>query len=77
MMLGGDRAHTFRPNRNFVFATVTELLVTADALLVAVAVFLRYLSWYALTEHHALKAFWGNWRYSSTHSLTSAVDGSE
>jgi len=29
-----------------------------------------------LTEHHAMKAYW-DWRYSSTHSLTSAVDGGE
>jgi len=27
-----------------------------------------------LTEHHAMKAYWGL-RYSSTHSLTSAPDG--
>jgi hypothetical protein len=27
----------------------------------------------ALTEHHAMKAYW-EWRYSSTHSLTSALD---
>jgi hypothetical protein len=30
-----------------------------------------------LTEHHAVKAYWGEWRYSSTHSLTSAIDGGE
>jgi hypothetical protein len=29
------------------------------------------------TEHHAMKAYWEEWRYSSTHSLTSALDGSE
>jgi predicted SPOUT superfamily RNA methylase MTH1 len=29
-----------------------------------------------LTDHHAMKAYWG-WRYSSTHSLTSALDGDE
>jgi hypothetical protein len=29
-----------------------------------------------LTEHHATKAYW-EWRYSSTHSLTSALDGGE
>jgi hypothetical protein len=29
-----------------------------------------------LTEHHAMKAYW-EWRYSSTHSLTSTVDGGE
>jgi hypothetical protein len=29
-----------------------------------------------LTEHHAMKAFLEEWRYSSTHSLTSALDGS-
>jgi hypothetical protein len=29
-----------------------------------------------LTEHHAMKAYW-EWRYSSTHSLTSALDGGE
>jgi hypothetical protein len=27
-----------------------------------------------LTKHHAMKAYW-EWRYSSTHSLTSALDG--
>jgi hypothetical protein len=26
--------------------------------------------------HHAMKAYWG-WRYSSTHSLISALDGGE
>jgi hypothetical protein len=26
-----------------------------------------------LTKHHAMKAYW-EWRYSSTHSLTSALD---
>jgi hypothetical protein len=26
--------------------------------------------------HHAMKAYW-EWRYSSTHSLTSALDGGE
>jgi hypothetical protein len=30
-----------------------------------------------LTEYHAMKAFWGEWRYSSIHSLTSALDGGE
>jgi hypothetical protein len=25
------------------------------------------------TDHHAMKAYW--WRYSFTHSLTSALDG--
>jgi hypothetical protein len=29
-----------------------------------------------LTEHHAMKAYWG-WRCSSIHSLTSALDGGE
>jgi hypothetical protein len=29
-----------------------------------------------LTEHHAMKAYWG-WRYNYTHSLTSALDGGE
>jgi hypothetical protein len=29
-----------------------------------------------LTKHHAMKAYW-EWRYSSTHSLTSALDGGE
>jgi hypothetical protein len=29
-----------------------------------------------LTKHHAIKAYW-EWRYSSTHSLTSALDGGE
>jgi hypothetical protein len=29
-----------------------------------------------LTKHHAMKAYW-EWRYSSTHSLTRALDGSE
>jgi hypothetical protein len=29
-----------------------------------------------LTEHHTMKAYW-KWRYSSTHSLTSALDGGE
>jgi hypothetical protein len=29
-----------------------------------------------LTKHHAMKTYWG-WRYSYTHSLTSALDGSE
>jgi hypothetical protein len=28
-----------------------------------------------LTKHHAMKAYWGEWMYSSTHSLTSALDG--
>jgi hypothetical protein len=31
---------------------------------------------FSLTEHHAIKAYW-EWRHSSTHSLTSALDGSE
>jgi hypothetical protein len=30
-----------------------------------------------LTKHHTLKMYWGEWRYSSTHSLTLALDGSE
>jgi hypothetical protein len=30
-----------------------------------------------LTEHHALKAYWGSWRYGSTHSLTLALDEGE
>jgi hypothetical protein len=29
-----------------------------------------------LTKHHAMKAYW-EWRYSSSHYLTSALDGSE
>jgi hypothetical protein len=29
-----------------------------------------------LTKHHTMKTYW-EWRYSSTHSLTSALDGSE
>jgi hypothetical protein len=29
-----------------------------------------------LTEHHAMKAYWG-WRYNYTHSLSSALDGGE
>jgi hypothetical protein len=29
-----------------------------------------------LAEHNAMKTYWG-WRYSSTHSLTSALDGGE
>jgi hypothetical protein len=29
-----------------------------------------------LTKHHAMKEYW-EWRYSSTHSLTSALDGGE
>jgi hypothetical protein len=29
-----------------------------------------------LNEHHVIKAYW-EWRYSSTHSLTSALDGAE
>jgi hypothetical protein len=29
-----------------------------------------------LTEHHAIKVYW-EWRYRSTHSLTSALDGGE
>jgi hypothetical protein len=29
-----------------------------------------------LTEHHIIKANW-RWRYSSTHSLTSSLDGGE
>jgi hypothetical protein len=28
------------------------------------------------TKHHAMKAYW-EWRYSSTYSLTSALDGGE
>jgi hypothetical protein len=32
---------------------------------------------FSLTEHHAMKAYRGEWRYSSTHSLTSALDGGE
>jgi hypothetical protein len=28
-----------------------------------------------LTKHHAMKAYW-EWRYSSIHSLTFALDGS-
>jgi hypothetical protein len=31
---------------------------------------------FSFTEHHAIKTYWG-WRYSSTHSLTSAIDGGE
>jgi hypothetical protein len=34
------------------------------------------LSLCSLTEHHAMKAYW-EWRYSSTHSLTSALDGGD
>jgi hypothetical protein len=30
-----------------------------------------------LTKHHAMKALWGEWMYSSTHSLTLALDGGE
>jgi hypothetical protein len=30
-----------------------------------------------LTEKHAIKAYWGKWRYSATHSLTSEIDGDE
>jgi hypothetical protein len=30
----------------------------------------------ALTEHHAMKAYW-EWRHSSTNSLTSTLDGGE
>jgi hypothetical protein len=30
-----------------------------------------------LTEHHAMKAYWGVKVYSSTHSLTSALDAGE
>jgi hypothetical protein len=32
-----------------------------------------------LTKHHAMKAYWGGggWTCSSTHSLTSALDGGE
>jgi hypothetical protein len=30
-----------------------------------------------LTKHHAMKACWGGWMYSSTHSLASALDGGE
>jgi hypothetical protein len=26
-----------------------------------------------LTEHHAMKVYWEEWRYSSTQSLTSAL----
>jgi hypothetical protein len=26
-------------------------------------------------KHHAMKTYWGEWRYSSTHSLTSALGG--
>jgi hypothetical protein len=29
-----------------------------------------------LAEHNTMKAYW-EWRYSSTHSLTSALDGGE
>jgi hypothetical protein len=29
-----------------------------------------------LTKHHAMKLYW-EWRYSCTHSLTSALDGGE
>jgi hypothetical protein len=29
-----------------------------------------------LTKHHAMRAYW-EWRYSSSHSLTSALDGGE
>jgi hypothetical protein len=29
-----------------------------------------------LTQHHTMKAYW-EWRYSSAHSLTSALDGGE
>jgi hypothetical protein len=29
-----------------------------------------------LTKHRTMKAYWG-WRYSSPHSLTSALDGGE
>jgi hypothetical protein len=30
-----------------------------------------------LIEHDVMKAYWGKWRYISTHSLTSALDGGE
>jgi hypothetical protein len=30
-----------------------------------------------LTDHHDMKAYLAEWRYSSTHSLTSALDGGE
>jgi hypothetical protein len=30
-----------------------------------------------LTEHHAVKAYLADWRYSSMHSLTSTLDGGE
>jgi hypothetical protein len=30
-----------------------------------------------LTDHHPMKAYWREWRYSSTHSLTSALGGGE
>jgi hypothetical protein len=30
-----------------------------------------------LTKHHAMKAYLGEWRYSSTHSLTSVLDRGE
>jgi hypothetical protein len=30
----------------------------------------------SLTNHHTIKAYW-EWRYSSTHSLTSELDGGE
>jgi hypothetical protein len=32
---------------------------------------------YALTGNHAMKAYWGEWRYTSTHSLTLALAGGE
>jgi hypothetical protein len=32
---------------------------------------------FLLTENHAMKTSLGEWRYSSTHSLTSALDGGE
>jgi hypothetical protein len=35
-----------------------------------------WLSLYFVTKHHAMKVYW-EWRYSSTHFLTSALDGSE
>jgi hypothetical protein len=30
-----------------------------------------------LTEHHAIEDVVGEWRYNSTHSLTSTLDGGE
>jgi hypothetical protein len=32
---------------------------------------------FSLTEHNAMKAYWGSGEYSSMHSLTSALDGGE